>query len=140
VTDAAAVNLTKPSRIIWSTHNFHRPWRDGFKRSTGRTRAHIEELGLHRARDGQIFEAARAAAGPVAVITKDDDFPKLLDQHGPPPQVVWLRCGNVTNRELRRIVLEAWPRALELLAAGEALIEIRRRPEPPDEAPSSQGR
>jgi predicted nuclease of predicted toxin-antitoxin system len=34
----------------------------------------------------------------VVVVTKDDDFAKLLGQHGPPPQVVWLRSGNVTNQ------------------------------------------
>jgi hypothetical protein len=42
----------------------------------------------------------------------------------------------VTNRELRRIVLDAWPRALNLLVAGEALIEIRRRTEPAEGEPS----
>jgi predicted nuclease of predicted toxin-antitoxin system len=73
---------------------------------------HVEQLGLLCARDTDIFAAARAATGPVVVVTKDDDFAKLLDRHGPPPQVVWLRCGNVTNRELRRVVLDAWPRAL----------------------------
>ena len=87
---------------------------------------HLQELGLHRARDSEIFEAARAAGG-VVVVTKDDDFASLLGRHGPPPQVVWLRCGNVNNQELRRIVLEAWPRTVELLDAGEALVEIRSR-------------
>jgi predicted nuclease of predicted toxin-antitoxin system len=70
-------------------------------------------------------------------VTKDDDFAKLLGQHGPPPQVVWLRCGNVTNPELRRIVLDAWPRADALLAEGEALVEIRRRPETAEQASPS---
>jgi hypothetical protein len=35
----------------------------------------------------------------------------------------------VTNRELRRIVLAAWPRLETLIGAGEALIEVRRRGE-----------
>jgi predicted nuclease of predicted toxin-antitoxin system len=90
---------------------------------------HVEQLGLLRARDTDIFAAARSAPVPVVVVTKDDDFAKLLDRRGPPPKVMWLRCGNVTNRELRRIVLDAWPQALSLLSAGEVLVEIRRRPE-----------
>lgn len=90
---------------------------------------HLVELGMHRARDPAIFAAARAADRVVVIVTKDDDFPKLLGQHGPPPKVVWVRCGTVTNQKVRRIVLEAWPRAMALLA-GEALVEIRRRHDP----------
>jgi predicted nuclease of predicted toxin-antitoxin system len=88
---------------------------------------HVQDLGLLHARDSAIFTAARAADGVVVVVTKDDDFVKLHGQHGSPPHVVWLRCGNVTNRELRRIVLAAWPRVETLIGAGEPLVEVRRR-------------
>ena len=88
---------------------------------------HVEELGLHRARDLVIFGMARDAGRAVVVLTKDDDFRALLGQHGPPPQVIWVRCGNVRNLELRRIVQTAWPRTAELVAAGEALVEVRRQ-------------
>jgi predicted nuclease of predicted toxin-antitoxin system len=130
VTDAAAGKPASSSRATWIDAQLPPALARWLQTEHGTDARHVEELGFHRARDTEIFAAARAATGPVAVVTKDDDFVKLLDQHGPPPQVVWLRCGNVTNRELRRIVLDAWPRALDLLAAGEALIEIRRRPEP----------
>jgi predicted nuclease of predicted toxin-antitoxin system len=88
---------------------------------------HVEEIGLLRARDTAIFAAARKAERSVVLLSKDDDFPKLLGQHGPPPRVIWVRCGNVRNRELRRIVSEAWADAIALLEAGEPLVEIRRR-------------
>jgi len=42
-----------------------------FRTEHGINAVHLEELGLHRARDRDIFEAARTAAGPVVVITKD---------------------------------------------------------------------
>ena len=58
---------------------------------------HVEDLGLLHDNDPNIFAAARAA-GNVVVLTKDDDFQRLLSQFGPPPRVVWVRCGNVTNR------------------------------------------
>ena len=80
----------------------------------GEDAVHVQDLGLLRARDSAIFAAAGAATELVVVMTKDDDFVKLQGQHGPPPHVVWLRCGNVANRELRRIVLEAWPRVAAL--------------------------
>ena len=67
---------------------------------------HVEDLGLHRARDLEIFSAARDA-GTVALLTKDHDFCNLVGQYGPPPQVIWVRCGNASNEELRRILYEA---------------------------------
>lgn len=91
--------------------------------------AHVQDLGLLRARDPAIFTAAREEAGRrprVIVVTKDEDFVQLLERRGPPPQVVWVACGNVSNAELRRIVSTAWPRAADLLRAGEPLVEIRR--------------
>lgn len=88
---------------------------------------HIHDLGLYRGSDALIYEQARSAESTVILITKDEDFTDLLGRHGPPPQVVWIRCGNVKNRELRRIVLETWPKTEQLLADGESLVEIRRR-------------
>ena len=58
------------------------------------------------------------------MVTKDADFARLLEQHGPTPRVVWVTCGSVRNLELRRIVLGQWRRALSFLAAGEPLVEI----------------
>jgi predicted nuclease of predicted toxin-antitoxin system len=89
---------------------------------------HVEALGLVRSKDPTIFATAREA-GNVVVVTKDEDFLRLLSQHGPPPRVVWVRCGNVTNRELRRILIETWPRLATLLASGETLVELRRAPD-----------
>lgn len=89
---------------------------------------HVQDLGLVSALDEAIFERARVETGAGGVVvTKDEDFVRLLERHGPPPQVVWVTCGNVRNAELRRIVLAAWPRVAELLAAGEPLVEISRR-------------
>jgi predicted nuclease of predicted toxin-antitoxin system len=87
---------------------------------------HVIDMGLVDADDAPIFNAARVAS-ITAVITKDEDFVRLLEQHGPPPQVVWITVGNIRNRELRRVVLDAWPRVAELLVANEALVEIRRQ-------------
>lgn len=88
---------------------------------------HVQDLGLHRAPDPLIFQEARSAGGTIVVLTKDDDFPKLLTDQGAPPHVAWVRCGNASNQELRRIVIEAWPRAAALFGDGEPLVEIRRR-------------
>ena len=51
----------------------------------------VRELGLREAKDQQIFQAARELS--AVVLTKDSDFVVLLEKHGPPPAVIWLRCG-----------------------------------------------
>ena len=86
---------------------------------------HTFDLGLLGAADRAIFDAARAAG--AAVVTKDVDFVALLERRGPPPQVVWVTAGNVSNAGLRALVAAAWPRCADLLRAGEPLVELGDR-------------
>jgi len=82
----------------------------------------VRELGLREAKDFSIFQAAREA--DAIILTKDADFPHLLQQHGPPPKVLWLTCGNTSNQNVRRILSSTLPAALKLLDAGELIVEI----------------
>jgi predicted nuclease of predicted toxin-antitoxin system len=82
----------------------------------------LRDLGLRDAEDPEIFEAAKAQE--AIVMTKDSDFVDLVDRLGAPPQIIWLTCGNTSNARLREILSGTLPRALELLAAGETLVEI----------------
>lgn len=43
-----------------------------------------------------------------------------------PPQILWLTCGNITNRDLQRIFTRAFPDAVDLLNNGENIVEIGR--------------
>ncbi len=86
----------------------------------------VRDLGLRSAEDPDIFARARAHGG-VVVLTKDRDFVELLARLGPPPQVVWLTCGNTSNAYLREVLREAWPHIAGLLAAGEPLVEVGGR-------------
>ena len=83
----------------------------------------IRDLGLRAARDRSIFVAARDATADV--LTKDEDFAELVEQLGSPPRVLWLRCGNTSNAALRQILKRELPAAIERLAAGESLVELR---------------
>ena len=85
----------------------------------------LRDLGLRDAEDHAIFGAARLAG--AVLNTKDSDFVDLLIRLGPPPQLLWLTCGNTTNAALRTILAGAWPRLVELLDAGEPLIEVSQR-------------
>jgi predicted nuclease of predicted toxin-antitoxin system len=57
-------------------------------------------------------------------MSKDSDFLRLLDENGPPPQVIWVTCGNTSNRRMREVLRAVLPRVVEALQAGEALVEI----------------
>ena len=82
----------------------------------------IRDLGLRDAKDKEIFEAAKQEK--AVVMTKDSDFVLLLDKLGPPPQVIWVTCGNTSNARLKEILTNLLPKALDLLNFGEKLVEI----------------
>jgi predicted nuclease of predicted toxin-antitoxin system len=86
----------------------------------------IRDLGLRGATDIEIFQAARAAE--AVVMTKDSDFVELLDRLGPPPQVLWITCGNTSNARLRIILSTAFAVAQSLIDQGEPLVEIADSP------------
>jgi predicted nuclease of predicted toxin-antitoxin system len=93
--------------------------------SLGISAVSVRDLGLRDAIDRDIFAAARDAK--ATVLTKDSDFVYLLERLGPPPQVIWLTCGNTSNAHLRTILAIALPRALTQIGTGEPLVEIGDR-------------
>lgn len=99
-----------PSLAAWITETFAIPAKA------------VRDLGLRDAQDWPIFLAARKAN--AIVLTKDADFPQLLSQHGPPPKVLWLTCGNTSNESVRGILSAHLARALDLFESGEAMVEI----------------
>ncbi|WP_016953479.1 DUF5615 family PIN-like protein [Anabaena sp. PCC 7108] len=82
----------------------------------------LRDVGLRDAEDPEIFEAAKARG--VILMTKDSDFVDLVQRLGSPPQIIWLTCGNTSNFHLQKILNKTLPQALELLKAGETLVEI----------------
>lgn len=95
------------------------PWIAHETRSVCR---HVAELGLSTATDAEVFRRARAAG--AVLVTKDADYARLIRGVEPPPRVVWIRFGNVTNRRFRGLMAPLLPALLESLQAGEKLIEI----------------
>ena len=95
------------------------------QRGLGLEAVAVRALGLRDALDPQIFQAARQAN--ALVMTKDRDFINLLEQNGPPPQVIWLRIGNSSNQGLQETLATTLAPALDLLRNGEPWVEIRPR-------------
>lgn len=77
---------------------------------------------MRDAQDIVIFEAAQIEN--AVIMTKDSDFVDLVCRLGTPPQILWLTCGNVTNRNLRQLLTAPLPNALEQLQQGTMIVEI----------------
>lgn len=82
---------------------------------------HVGDIDLIGGTDQQISDFAES--GDWIVISKDQDF--LLLRLPDRFSFIWLRCGNATNRALLAWLDARWSNAIELLGAGERLIEIR---------------
>lgn len=85
----------------------------------------LRSVGLRDASDSEILFAAREKG--ATVMSKDADFLKLLDQHGSPPQFIWITCGNTSNRRMREILRITLKRCVEMLHDGEVIVEISDR-------------
>ena len=82
----------------------------------------VRDLGLRDAEDDEIFEAGWKVE--AVVMTKDADFSVMVNRLGPPPQIIWITCGNTSNARLREILTRSLADAIVLLQAGEPLVEI----------------
>lgn len=82
---------------------------------------HVNDIGLGSASDIEI--ALYVVSDGFILISKDEDFLtiRLPDRF----VLLWLRCGNTTNRALTVWMDERWARVALLLANGERLIELR---------------
>jgi predicted nuclease of predicted toxin-antitoxin system len=83
----------------------------------------LREIGLRDADDIVIFEKAREVQS--VIITKDGDFAEMVGRLGSPTKIIWLRCGNTTEASLIELLAKHLDHALDLLASGEQLVEIR---------------
>lgn len=78
-------------------------------------------LGLRDAKDQEIFNYARRKN--AIVISKDDDFVTLVNRLKSPPKVIWITCGNTTNKFLKDVFINKFEQALELLKDND-IVEI----------------
>ena len=88
----------------------------------GRAATHATDHGS-RLEDREIWERNRVPGG--LVVTQDADFFDRIMLDGPPPQVVWVRTGNMRRRDLEERLVGVWPE-IERLLSESALIEIYR--------------
>ena len=82
----------------------------------------LRDLGLRDAADIDIFRSAQQHQ--LVLISKDCDFVDLVSRYGPPPQLIWVTCGNVTNARLQDVFSKTFAEATASLSSGQAIVEI----------------
>ncbi|MEC4803475.1 MAG: DUF5615 family PIN-like protein [Jaaginema sp. PMC 1079.18] len=99
-----------PTLALWLTQNFEVEAKA------------LRDLGLRDAKDEQIFAAAQQEN--AIIMTKDSDFVDLVCRLGTPPQILWITCGNVTNRNLKQLLTQTLETAIAQLQEGINIVEI----------------
>jgi predicted nuclease of predicted toxin-antitoxin system len=80
---------------------------------------HVFNLQFLTAEDAEIFEHAKKSTEHIIIITKDEDFIDLVLRKKPPPKVIWITAGNLSNTELKKLLLENIETAVEQLQNSE---------------------
>ena len=89
-------------------------------RDRGHEAEHIRDILGGQTPDPEI--ARYAEQHEAVLVTKDDDFLR----HPPDrSRLIWLRCGNISNRRLRLWLAPRWLLIEERLEQGEKVIEVR---------------
>ncbi len=81
------------------------------------------DVGLLSSPDEEVWRYAIETAS--VLVTKDEDFAALTRRSDDSAQVLWLRIGNTSRRALLGWFDARLPGIVDLLDAGERLIEVR---------------
>ena len=82
------------------------------------------DMFINDEKDENIFLSAKTK-GNIILLSKDSDFPDLLNRLYPPPKLIWLRMGNCPNSQMKIILKNTLLQALnELLNTSTIMIEI----------------
>lgn len=82
----------------------------------------VREVGLREADDYPIWQYA--LEHDSVIVTKDEDFPERSLRSAAPPQILWLRLGNCSNRALFAWFTPLWPEIEQRLRAGDRIVEV----------------
>ncbi len=65
---------------------------------------HVSNVGLTAALDSAIWRYA--GEKDLTLVSHDSDFAELAVLSGPPPKLVWLRCGNRPTQQIADLLRE----------------------------------
>jgi len=84
---------------------------------------HVAVLLRPDATDREVAGAANELG--AVLVTKDADFAELKARGQLEGAVLWLRYGNMSNRQAAERLLPALPQVVAAIAAGEDIVEVR---------------
>ena len=79
------------------SHKLVKELEDLFPRSN-----HVYLLDLQKASDEKIWNYARDNS--FTIVTQDSDFNERSLVYGYPPKVIWLRTGNISTQNIKRLL------------------------------------
>jgi predicted nuclease of predicted toxin-antitoxin system len=91
-------------------------------RQAGCQAVHVVDRGLLAATDQQIWDEAISRS--AVLVTKDRDFPIRRAASDDGPTILWVRVGNMSNRKLIELALQALPAIIDAIERDEAVIEF----------------
>lgn len=64
---------------------------------------HVSDCGLTNCEDHEVWEYA--AKNNFSIVTFDADFYDISIINGHPPQIIWIRTGNLTTDEIAQLII-----------------------------------
>jgi len=80
---------------------------------------HFFFLNLISGSDDEIFDEARKSGNNIIIITKDEDFTELVMRRKPPPSIIWVTVGNLSNNQLKTVLINNLETAVQYLESSE---------------------
>ena len=83
------------------------------------------DLGFAVADDSEVYKTAAKQSNSVIITTKDVDFINLSKEIGPPPKILYLNIGNISNKMLKQIIYKHFSEVIKMFVETDKyLIEI----------------
>lgn len=85
----------------------------------------FKELQFETTPDAVVYKLAAKNENVIVITTKDIDFKYLQAEIGFPPKILYLNTGNISNTNLRKLIIAKFSEVLMLLSnPSNTLIEI----------------
>ncbi len=85
----------------------------------------FKELSFSDTPDVEVYKIAATKSNMIIITIKDIDFSNYQNVVGPPPRILYLNVGNISNKNLKILIQKRFAEILELfLTTKEPLIEI----------------
>jgi predicted nuclease of predicted toxin-antitoxin system len=109
--------------IYWIDANLPPQTVEWLKDAFNVTVEHVFSMNLLSAEDNEIFQIAKNSKGNIIIVTKDEDFIDLVLRKKSPPKIIWITAGNLSNRQLKTLLLNNFKTAVITLLR-ENFVEI----------------